>query len=86
MFFDRATGQIALRGGCTIATAVGAILTKRCSRGNVWDLLGVGVLAADLGNADVTSFAGLGEGVVAAVKVLALLQIDIRHRLWNWRA
>jgi hypothetical protein len=40
----------------------------------VWDLLGVGVLATNLGDADVTSFASLGEGVVAAVEVLALLQ------------
>ena len=40
----------------------------------MWDLLGVGVLATNLGDADVTSFASLGEGVVAAVKVLALLQ------------
>ena len=38
------------------------------------DLLGVGVLATNLGDADVTSFASLGEGVVAAVEVLALLQ------------
>jgi hypothetical protein len=39
----------------------------------VRDLLGVGVLAADLGDASVRSLAGLGEGIVAAVEVLALL-------------
>jgi hypothetical protein len=40
----------------------------------VRDLLGVGVLAADLGDASVRSLAGLGEGIVAAVEVLALLR------------
>ena len=45
-----------------------------CGRGHVRDLLGVGVLAADLGDASVRGLAGLGEGVVAAVEVLALLQ------------
>ena len=45
-----------------------------CGWGHVRDLLGVGVLAADLGDASVGSFAGLGEGIVAAVEVLALLQ------------
>jgi hypothetical protein len=39
----------------------------------VGDFFGVGVFAADLGNADVSCLAGLGEGVVAAVEVLALL-------------
>ena len=56
-----------------VAVAV-SILTGWGGRGDVWDLLGVGVLATNLGDADVTSFASLGEGVVAAVKVLALLQ------------
>jgi hypothetical protein len=39
----------------------------------VGNLFGIGVLTADLGNADVSCLAGLGEGVVAAVEVLALL-------------
>lgn len=56
-----------------VAVAV-AILTGWGGRGDVWDLLGVGVLATNLGDADVTSFASLREGVVAAVEVLALLQ------------
>jgi len=47
----------------------------------LWDLLGVGVLATDLGDANVASFAGLGEGVVAAVKVLALLQLVLEQVL-----
>lgn len=79
VFLDGAAGQVALRGSRTVAIAVGAILSKGCSWGYVWDLLGVGVLAADLCNADVTSFAGLGEGIVAAVEVLALLHIAVRH-------
>ena len=37
------------------------------------DLLWVGVLTADLSDTDVAGLAGLGEGVVAAVEVLALL-------------
>jgi hypothetical protein len=39
----------------------------------VGDLFGVGVLATNLGNTDVSCLTGLGEGVVAAVEVLALL-------------
>jgi hypothetical protein len=39
----------------------------------VRDGLGVWVLAADLGNADVACLAGFGESVVTAVEVLALL-------------
>ena len=38
------------------------------------DLLGIGVLAADLGDSDVSGLAGLGKGIVAAVEVLALLR------------
>lgn len=45
-----------------------------CGWGHVRDLLGVGVLAADLGDAGVAGLAGFGEGVVAAVEVLALLR------------
>ena len=45
------------------------------------DLLGVGVLAADLGDASVRGLAGLGEGVVAAVEVLALLRCVWSARL-----
>jgi hypothetical protein len=40
----------------------------------VRDLLRVGVLAANLGDADIRGFASFGEGIVAAVKVLALLE------------
>jgi hypothetical protein len=46
----------------------------------VRNLFGVGVLATDLGDADVAGLACLGEGVVAAVKVLALLRATIRRR------
>ena len=40
------------------------------------DGVGRGVLDADAGDADVAGFAGLAEGVVAAVKVLALLTLE----------
>lgn len=50
-----------------------AILAGRCRRSNVGDRFGIGVLAADLGDADVSCLAGLGKGIVAAVEVLALL-------------
>jgi hypothetical protein len=71
VFLDRAASQLALRLGAAVAIAV---LSGWCGRCDVRDLLGVGVLAADLGDADVTSFAGFGECVVAAVEVLALLR------------
>jgi hypothetical protein len=40
----------------------------------VRNLLGNGVFATDGGDTDVGGFAGFGEGVVAAVEVLALLR------------
>jgi hypothetical protein len=39
----------------------------------VWDVLGDGVFAADLGDAYVGGFAGFGESVVAGVEVFAFL-------------
>ena len=77
VFLDRATRQLALTidAAVSMTVAIGvAVLSGRGGRGDVWDLLGVGVLATNLGDTDVTSFASLGEGVVAAVEVLALLQ------------
>jgi len=43
----------------------------------VGDLLGVGMLATNLGDANVTGLASLGERVVAAVEVLALLHVVV---------
>jgi hypothetical protein len=50
-------------------------------RRGMGDVLGVGVLATDLRDADVGGFAGFAEGVVSAVEVLALLG-DV---LGSWR-
>jgi hypothetical protein len=78
VFLDGAACQVALAVVDAVSVAVAiavAVLAGWGGRGDVWDLLGVGVLATDLGDADVTSFAGLGEGVVAAVEVLALLRM-----------
>lgn len=78
VFLDRATCQLALTvvGADCMAVAIAApVLSGRGGRGDVWDLLGVGVFATNLGDTNVTSFAGLGEGVVAAVEVLALLRM-----------
>ena len=91
MFLDGAACQLALTvGGDAVSVAVAiaiAVLAGGRGRGDVWDLFGVGVLAADLGDADVTSFAGLGEGVVAAVEVLALLRpwlAGMRMQMFRW--
>lgn len=87
MLLDWAAGQVAGRSsGIGVAVTGGvaiAILPGGCRRGDVWNLLGVGVFAADLGDADVASFAGFGEGVVAAVEILALLQGVVSR---NWGA
>jgi hypothetical protein len=45
-----------------------------CRWGDMGDFLGIGVLATDLGNANVSGLASFGERIVAAVKVLALLR------------
>jgi hypothetical protein len=55
-----------------LSVCVGAVDGR--GRGHVRDLLRVGVLAANLGDADIRGFASFGEGIVAAVKVLALLE------------
>ena len=75
VFLDWAGGHVALRGSSAVAAigVDGDSLANGRRGGNVRDLLGVGVLAADLRHANVASLAGLGEGVVAAVKILALL-------------
>lgn len=60
-----------------VAMAVGAA-TGRGGRGRrrkVGDLFGDGVLGADGAGVDTVALAGLGHGVVAAVKVLALLEV-----------
>ena len=44
-------------------------------RRKVRDVLRVGVLGADAARVDAVGLAGLGEGVVAAVEVLAFLQV-----------
>jgi hypothetical protein len=74
VFLDRAAGARLL------ADAVVSVQAVRRGRGDVRNLFGVGVLATDLGDADVAGLACLGEGVVAAVKVLALLRATIRRR------
>ena len=66
MLFDWAAGLL-------LSVAVLSVEAIRCGRGDVGNLLGVGVLATDLGDADVAGLACFGEGVVAAVEVLALL-------------
>lgn len=52
------------------AVAVGAI-----GRGEVGDVFGHGVLAADGASVDAVALAGLGHGIITAVKVLAILQV-----------
>jgi len=56
-----------------LAVAVDGSQAVGCRRSNMGDLLRVGVLAANLGDADVSGLAGLGKGIVATVEVLALL-------------
>jgi len=80
VFLDRAAGNLALTvdhaASMAMAVAV-AILSGGRGRRNVRNLLRVGVLAANLGDADVTGLASLGEGIVATVEVLALLQAGV---------
>jgi hypothetical protein len=70
-------GRLLHGAAALLAVAVLCGCAGRCGRGDVGDLLGVGVLAADLGDADVAGLAGFGEGVVAAVEVLALLEMEL---------
>lgn len=62
-------GQV--RGAAGAAVVLAALLR----RGGVGDVLGDGVLGSDGGGVDAVAFSGLGHGVVAAVKVLALLEV-----------
>jgi hypothetical protein len=57
-----------------LAVAIVSVEAIWCRRGDMRNLLGVGVLAADLGDANVAGLTSLGEGVVAAVEIFALLQ------------
>lgn len=65
---------LAAAGGLQVgdeAAGAGAVDGRR----EVGDVLGDGVLGADGASVDRVGLAGLGEGVVAAVKVLALLEV-----------
>jgi hypothetical protein len=46
-----------------------------CEGGEVGDVVGLRVFGADGGNTCVRSLAGLGEGIVAGVEVLAFLYV-----------
>lgn len=74
MLFDRTASLILL------VVAILSVQTIGCRRGDMGDLLGVGMLTADLSDTDVTCLAGLGEGVVTTVKVFALLQDVVSTR------
>ena len=72
-FFYRAATLPRLQlSAISVATAVGS---ARTGRGQMWDVLGERVLRADGSDADVRRFAGFGKGVVAGVKVFALLEV-----------
>ena len=57
------------------AAGAAAVLAALLRRGGMGDVLGDGVLRSDGGGVDAVALAGLGHGVVAAVKVLALLEV-----------
>lgn len=66
----RAVGGLAVARGET-----GMVLAVSVRGGEVGDVLGDGVLAADGAGVDAVALAGLAHGIVAAVEVLALLQV-----------
>jgi hypothetical protein len=68
VFLDWAASTVLL------AVAIVSVQAIRCGRSDVRNLLGIGMLAANLGDADVAGLASLRERVVAAVEVLALLR------------
>ena len=65
-------GSLLLRHAST--PLLGAITIIGARRAQVRDILRLRVLRADSGNADIASFASLGERVVSRVKVLAFLE------------
>ena len=68
-------GRVVEARGAAGAAAGGVVLAALLRGGGVGDVLGDGVLRANGGGVDAVALAGLGHGVVAAVKVLALLQM-----------
>lgn len=56
-----------------LAIAIRVLLSVGSGRCNMWDFFGIGMLAANLRDANVRSLACLGQGVVTAVEVLAFL-------------
>ena len=63
------------RDGARHAGAAAVVGAAVDGRGEVWDVLGDGVLGADSAGIDAIALAGLGHGVVARVEVLALLEV-----------
>lgn len=71
---DAAGDLLALGGGDGAAVAGGGgVVGAGRGGGQVRDVLGHGVLGADVGDANVGGFAGFAEGVVARVEVFAFL-------------
>jgi len=69
----------ARRGGADAAVMV---VVRRCRR--VWDVLWDWMFTTDLGNTYVGGLAGFGEGIVATVELLALLQLVLQQVLLVW--
>lgn len=57
--------------GDTIGSANGVV-----ERRGMWDVLGARMFGANAGHTSVRGFAGLGESVVAAIKVFAFLHLS----------
>ena len=70
-------GAAALLAGDAAVVVAGIQQTAGAAigRGEMGDVLGDGVLGADSARVDAVALARLGHGVVAAVKVLALLEV-----------
>jgi len=71
VLLNRAAAPMALL--LTVLGLAVVVVSRWC---NMRDLLWHGVLATDGGDTDVRGLAGFGEGIVAAVEVLALLQAN----------
>ena len=59
-------------GAPTVAGGGGVVGTGRSGR-EVWDILGDGVLGANVGDANVGGFAGLAQGIISRIEVFPFL-------------
>lgn len=78
---NAARNLLTLRTDAAAIPGPSGVVSTRGGGCQVWNVLRNWVAGADVGDADVRSFAGLAQSIVTRVKVFALLELVLQHIL-----